>query len=116
MTVRNSFGNIVASLDQGGNATFSGSLTVGELRFDEIATDSATLGASVGRALLTAGSQTMFIANPKVTPDTLIYLTPLSSTGGQSLYVAGKTPEVGFTVSLDTPLSTDVEFNWWIVN
>ena len=116
VTIKNSFGSVVASLDQEGNATFSGSLTVNELRFDKIATDSATLGASVGRALLTAGSQTTFIANDRITDETLIYLTPLSSTGTQSLYVSGKTPGQGFTVALDAPLTTDVEFNWWIVN
>ena len=116
ITLKNSFGSVVASLDQEGNATFSGSLTVNKLRFDEIATDSATLGASVGRALLTAGSQTAFIANDRITDETLIYLTPLSSTGAQSLYVSGKTPGQGFTVALDAPLTTDVEFNWWIVN
>jgi len=142
-TLRDSFGSVVASFDQGGNArlagdlearqaTFSGSLTtntlvtneasvsgaltLNDLRFNEVATDAATLGASVGHATLPAGSQTLLIDNPKVTSETLIYLTPLSSTGNQSLYVLDKTPGAGFTVAMDAPLTNDVQFNWWIVN
>ncbi len=137
-TIKDSFGNIVTSFDQAGNATFSGllaakeasisgnllaetatvsgSLTLGELHFSEVATDSAILGASVGRATLTAGNRALFIANTRVTHDTLIYLTPLSSTGNQALYVLDRVPGEGFSVAVDTVLPQDVEFNWWIVN
>jgi hypothetical protein len=56
------------------------------------------------------------IANTRVTADSLIYITPVSSTDNQVLYVLDKLPGASFTVALDSPLSQPAEFNWWIIN
>jgi hypothetical protein len=51
-----------------------------------------------------------------VTASSLIYVTPLSSTNNQVLFVKEKREHDGFTVAIDSALSQDIRFNWWIVN
>ena len=76
----------------------------------------------------------MIIHNTKVTPNSMVYLTPTGSTNNQVVYVKNKvttpTPTVPatasasasplsdsyFTIALDTPLTKDVAINWWIIN
>jgi len=54
--------------------------------------------------------------NTKVTPSTLIYITPTSDTAGRVLYVKSKTEGLGFTVGITgdeyTPTTS---FNYWLV-
>ena len=68
------------------------------------------------RGVIPAGSRSIMIANERVTANSLIYITPITSTYNQVLYVSDKNPGTSFTVSLDTPLPANAEFNWWIVN
>ncbi|MFZ2626887.1 MAG: FISUMP domain-containing protein [Candidatus Moraniibacteriota bacterium] len=50
-----------------------------------------------------------------VSSDSKIYLTPISSTKNQVLYVGEVTPGVGFEVKVDSLVTEKIEFNWWIV-
>ncbi len=108
----------VASIDASGSATFA-KLT---LSAPTTASGSAT-NASTGKAVLKQGQTDVIIYTTQVSSDSLIYITPTSSTNNQVLYVSGKqgqdettTTVGGFTVTLDQALSKDVEFNWWIIN
>jgi site-specific recombinase XerD len=73
--------------------------------------------ATIGVATIPAGSTGISILNTKVTPTTLIYVTPTSDTGGATLFVQSKTEGLGFTVSLAGAQTntTDITFNYWLV-
>ena len=124
---------VVTSIDAEGNiqtnanisarsATISGTLAINKLTIptnfvgDLTASESAQLDATIGTGVIPAGLTSISIANTFVTDKSLIYITPVSSTGNQVLYILDKLPGVSFTVALDTPLTTNAEFNWWIVN
>jgi hypothetical protein len=72
---------------------------------------------SAGLVTLKAGETQVKIDNPKVTADSLIFITPKGSTGGKNLYIKNQTPDASFTVGVDgiAPLS-DITFNFLIVN
>ncbi|MDO8340418.1 MAG: site-specific integrase [Candidatus Woesebacteria bacterium] len=97
-------GNIVVIADAPLTATDSAQITPGEINTN----------ATAGKAILTANTNEVKIINPKINNDTLIYVTPLSSTQNKVLYVKSK--DIGyFTVGFSDTLDTDVEFNWWII-
>lgn len=68
-----------------------------------------------GRAILPPGQTDITINNDKVLEKSLIFLTPTSSTKNHVLYISRQSPGL-FTVSLDTPISTPINFNWIISN
>ncbi|MBI2007219.1 MAG: hypothetical protein HYS83_00725 [Candidatus Blackburnbacteria bacterium] len=127
-------GDIVASVDASGSAEFK-QLTTPRLVIasaQKEATESAsvvlgetTSNATAGKATLQAGFAELKINNPNVTENTLVYVTPVSSTSNKVLYVKSKaaqevlpdgTEQQGyFTVAVDSPVWTDIEFNWWII-
>lgn len=92
----------------------------------EGATTSATLAsnATVGTITLAAGQTEITIANPRLTPSSMVYLTPSGSTGNQVVYIKSKsvvdpnlspTPSA-FTIAIDQPLAQNVDINWWLIN
>jgi hypothetical protein len=81
--------------------------------------------ATAGTATIPAGSRDIIIENPKVTDNTLVYVTPLTSTQNNVLYVKTKescsqsssyTCKPYFVVGFDKALTSLVEFNWWIID
>ena len=141
-------GEIVASIDASGSALFAGDLVAsGSGTFEKLiiasreASQSGEIipgvwvsNASVGTAVLPAGTREMIIYSPAVKEESLVYLTPLSSTQNNVLYVKAKKATSGeckidntpdptslrdcgwFKVGVDTPLTTEVKFNWWIID
>ena len=122
---------VVARINASGSAAFagdvsannlvaSGSATVNKLNISlanpNTATTSAIPSNTVGTGLLPTNFTDVTVLSSQVEANTLIYLTPLSSTGNQVLYVKQKLPGVGFIVGLDHPSTTPVEFNWWVIN
>jgi hypothetical protein len=83
-----------------------------------------------GRATIPEGTSEVIIKNPNTKDVSLIYVTPLGSTQNNVLYVKTQegcepdpiTSEVptdcepNFVVGFDSPVLTNVEFNWWIVD
>jgi len=63
---------------------------------------------------LPANTAEIKIVNPKVSQNTLIYITPISSTQNKVLYVKAKN-NGWFTIGFSDILDSDVEFNWWII-
>jgi hypothetical protein len=119
----------VVSIDASGSASFagdlsaSGSATVSKLNItlanDSASTQSgqtATSSATIGTAILPAGTTEISIPTTQITDDSLIYVTPTTPTGNQVLYVKEKWEHKGFTIAIDSALSQDIRFNWWIIN
>ncbi len=94
--------------------------------------------ASAGEATLPAGALDLYIYNTNLSDKTLVYITPTSPTQNRTLYVSNKEScnlqpttyntstslnaglqpncQKYFTISLDTPVTFDIKFNWWIIN
>lgn len=111
-------------------ATISGTLAAGGLVIASDNSDpSATVSAqtssntTIGTAAIASGSAEIAIASNKVTDHTLIYITPTSDTSNQVLYVKSKNScelrtencQPSFTVAVPSPASTDIQFNYWLV-
>jgi len=55
----------------------------------------------------------LIIRNPKISADSLIFVTPTSSTASV-LYIKEQL-DGEILVGFDNPVVNDVSFNWWIV-
>ena len=131
-------GSPVATISAQGKAEFAGGIGIGSEDLTDQATSSGLLALNSnktsGKAVLAAGQTLLVIESPSITSKSLIYLTPLGSTQNQVIYVAnqqanqeiiGETldgqPQTTtisgyFSVAVDQALSTDLTFNWWIIN
>jgi len=138
LTVNNPLGETLASIDASGSAYFAQVATQKVIVATAEATPSAeltgptiTTNATAGEATLPAYETEIIIKSPYVTENTLIYVTPISSTENKVLYVKAKqasqqcsniaieqcSNEPGwFTVGVDTTINQDIKFNWWIIN
>ena len=98
------------------------------------ATASGTLNsnASIGTAIIASGSAEVKVVNGKVKDSTYIYLTPVSDTANQVVFVKSKNvcdknhPEPvegsiqinclpSFTVAVPASPSADIKFNYWLI-
>jgi len=75
----------------------------------------ASNSAVIGTAIFPAATNEFTVQTTKITPKSLIYITPVSSTDNQVLYVKQKNND-GFTIAVDSPVDRDIRFNWWIIN
>ncbi|MCJ7804484.1 hypothetical protein MUP35_02005, partial [Patescibacteria group bacterium] len=126
-------GQVVASIDASGSATFT-KLNIAAANTSQSAeiitpTEIKTT-ATAGEAILPANETEITIKSPFVTEKTLIYVTPISDTQNKVLYVKAKKaevscqpsaiscqPELGwFKVAIDASIGQEIKFNWWIVN
>jgi hypothetical protein len=98
-------------------STDSTQLIIAQPNTPEIASTSAqfSTNATAGTITLPVGKTELVISNNKITPNSMIYLTPVGSTNNQVVYVKNKTPN-SFTISIDNPLEKDIQINWWIIN
>jgi hypothetical protein len=120
----NELGVPVATISAKGKADFSSGIGIGSETLE--ATDSAQIESekTSGTATIKAGSSEIVIKSPLVSDKSLIYVTPLGSTNNKVLYVKEitnddpETPELEsyFKVGFDTSLTSDVKFNWWLIN
>lgn len=90
-------------IDQNGN------LNIQKLNIDEE-------NSSIGGGLIQSGSTSVFVNSPAVTSKSRIFVTPTSETGGQSLIVKTKTAGKGFTVIIEKSYSSNITFDWWVIN
>lgn len=70
--------------------------------------------SSVGIGTVKAGSKESVISNNNVTAASKIFVTPRTSTKGQTLFVSA-VEQGAFTVNIDTTLSNDLLFDYWIL-
>jgi len=115
----------VASIDTTGTATFSKIIIAADNNGQSASVSGAlSSNASTGIGVLPAGQHQVRIETRKIGTNSLIYVTPTSSTNNQVLYVSTKhtddatTPENEgyFIISIDTPIEIPVTFNWWVIN
>jgi site-specific recombinase XerD len=114
-----------------GSASVSGTLTSRKinLSFAEQAFATSDVEAvatgSAGTAFLKQYRNEITIKNPNVTDKSLIYITPVGTTNNKVLYLLRQTSEDpslegiegSFTVGVNTAsTTTDIRFNWIIVN
>jgi hypothetical protein len=116
-------GTPVATISASGAANFSGGVGVDTGSIETTSPGVFVTTKTAGKAYIPAGLNQVVIRSEKITNNTLVYVTPLTSTNNQVLYIKAQTPENpltltkegNFIVSLDFPLTQVVEFNWWIV-
>jgi hypothetical protein len=113
-------------------ATAPATLIASGSLISQMATTSSELAsnATAGTATLPAGKTEVIIHNDKITTGSMVYLTPAGSTSNQVVYLKSKfisptpeasasaeaTPSSSFTFGVDSPLTSDVNVNWWIIN
>ncbi len=72
--------------------------------------------SSIGGGTILSGSTSLDISSVAVTSKSRIFITPTSETGGQALIVKSKTAGKGFRVIIEKSYSSNITFDWWIVN
>ena len=75
-------------------------------------TDSNSLS---GNTTLSSGQKEITIANDNISSTSQVYVTITKGGKNQNLQVLSKSDK-SFTVGLDSSISEDVEFKWWIIN
>lgn len=94
---------------------FNGKLQVrkdGKLTVSKLEISSET----IGQAILPAGKTEVTIENKQVSETSKIFLTAVSPTSKQVLFVSSQQTETGFTVAIEAAITSDIKFNWWIVD
>lgn len=110
----------VASIDASGSATLADvttqliTIASGGVATPSALATEATSNATAGESILASPNTELTINSPYVTGQTLVYLTPTANTDNKVLFVKSKT-EGSFTVGIDSPASSDIPFNWWII-
>ncbi|KKT39203.1 MAG: hypothetical protein UW26_C0007G0020, partial [Candidatus Collierbacteria bacterium GW2011_GWF1_44_12] len=122
LSLYNPDGNLVGSVNDTGSADFkqiaTGELIIaaGENASDASASGTTNSNATIGTAILPAGQTEIAIASAKMDNNTLVYLTPVSDTKNQVLFVKSKQTGIGFTVAVGSNNNTqDIQFNYWLV-
>ncbi|MFZ2202284.1 MAG: hypothetical protein WAV56_02695, partial [Microgenomates group bacterium] len=118
----NENGDLVSAINASGAASFKELATSG-LIIASAATESATAtssgafatNATIGTGTISAGTTELIVANSTVRTGTYVYLTPISDTANQVLYIKSKQEGTGFTVAINQPLTQDVIFNYWLI-
>lgn len=128
LSLFNNQGDLVGAIDASGAASFNqiasqnnivttGLIIANAASSSAEASSSGTLGtnATIGTATIPAGSTQIEVSNFSVKSGTYVYLTPISDTNNQVLFVKSKEEGVGFTVAISQPLTQDTTFNYWLI-
>ena len=130
LSIYNEQGEQVAGVDASGSAQFN-NLTTRQIIIaaSQNSTPSANQASTssnttIGTATIPAGELTTYIENNNISDTTLIYLTPISDTKNQVLYVKNKyscpvdaplSCQPFFTVAINQPTTQDIQFNYWLI-
>ncbi|MCB9813502.1 MAG: phage integrase N-terminal SAM-like domain-containing protein [Pseudomonadales bacterium] len=120
----NEVGAPVATFSAQGKAEFAGGIGIGSQDLGSSTTNELNSEKTSGKATIKANASQVKIKSSSITDKTLIYVTAVGSTGNQVLYVKEQTAENQetpinegeFVVGFDQATSSDVSFNWWLVN
>jgi len=94
---------------------FNGAVTIDET--GTLAVKKIELPPEVlGEAIIPAGSLEIPVFTEAITEKSKVFLTPTTPTGGQSLIMSEIISGSGFVVSLEEPFSSDIRFNWVILD
>lgn len=73
--------------------------------------------ASIGQATLKAGQTKVVVRTTSITANSKLFTSPRTKTGGQALIVESINPlNQTAVVSVESAVSTDITFDWWIVD
>ena len=98
------------------NADQSGPIIAAPAASQDISVSNLTATNSLaGTGVLTTNTSSVTLHNSQLTPTSQVYLTITKGGKNQFLQVLSKSGD-SFTVGLDSPISEDIEFKWWIVN
>ena len=85
-------------------------------KLDQIEVSNLTASNSLaGTATLTANQKEITISNTQVSSISQVYVTILKGGKNQNLQVLSKS-QGSFVVGLDSAISENIEFKWWIIN
>ena len=98
------------------NADQSGPIIAAPAASQDISVSNLTATNSLaGTGVLPTNTSSVTLHNSQLTPTSQVYLTITKGGKNQFLQVLSKSGD-SFTVGLDSPISEDIEFKWWIVN
>jgi len=105
-------------IDNQGNIVSTKELTVRKLNIGIDPMDSviATPSASIGEGILKKNTLTVTIPTTSVTENSKVFVTPRTSTGGQSLIIDEIIPGESFSVRIEQTYLQNIKFDWWIVD
>jgi len=105
-------------IDNQGNIISQKELTVRKLNIGIDPMDSfvATPSASIGEGVLEQYALSVTIPTTAVTENSKVFVTPRTSTGGQSLIVDEIIPGESFSILIEQFYYQDIKFDWWIVD
>jgi hypothetical protein len=120
----NEVGTPVATFSAEGRAEFAGGIGVASQDLGSNDSNEFSTDKTSGKATIKAGATEVVIRSGNIKENSLVYVTAVGSTRNQVLYVKSQatddpnTPdqEGRFVVGFDNPTTTDIAFNWWIVN
>ena len=137
LNVYDEAGVAVATIDASGSANFADLSTHlitiasagGATPSASLLSSSTTSNATAGESVLISPNTELTIESLYVTPNSLVYLTPTTNTDNKVLFVKSKEScvpttnyqlpttncKASFTVAIDAPASSDISFNWWII-
>lgn len=75
----------------------------------------STSNSLSGSSILPATQKEITLQNDLVSSTSQVYLTVTKGGKNQNLQILSKTDK-SFTVGLDSPITEDIEFKWWIIN
>ena len=113
-------GSEIGSVDASGSANFNTLQTSGLIIASQNVSNSTISGTitsntTIGTASIATGSSEIFIQNNLVNDGTLVYVTPISDTDNQVLYVKSKQTNSGFTIAVPNQVASQTSFNYWLV-
>ncbi len=122
-------GEPIATMSASGDLTLRGGLKIDQMPANASASADASASANInnnsaGQAVILAGQTEVKVKTSRLTENSMIYITPLTSTNNQVIYIKNKLLDSTFTIEneaefiagFDFALNKDVQFNWWIVN
>ncbi|HSW89961.1 MAG TPA: hypothetical protein VLH19_03765, partial [Patescibacteria group bacterium] len=116
LAIHNDQNQEVASINASGSAIFRKLIIASDGTLQTASNSaSSTSNASTGTANIDAGETSLVIHSSQAGGNSLIYVTPTSSTNNKVLFVSSK-QDGQFTVSLDSSIDHTVSFNWWVIN
>ncbi len=123
LVVKGASGAGVLAINNLGDLIASGEASFAKLNINNIVGTAYALSptevvasGSAGTVTLKALKTEVTVNNKLVTPNSLIYITPLGSTASENIYLMRQVPGKSFTVGISNPISQDVKFNFLIVN
>ncbi len=86
------------------------------MKIQKIQVDEGNISsASIGGGVLPAGQGLVTIKTSAVNTNSRIFITPTSDTD-KPLVVKNQIQGASFDVTITSPYTSDIKFNWWIVN